>query len=1041
MKAIVRFRWIVLALWILAAALLIWKAPNMEQLVREKGQITVPDGYPSTLAQEIIDKHATNKSHSEPFIVIFHNQKKLTKEQTENIEKTINQLKDNKDKLGINEITTHFGQSDLKDQLVAKDGKTILAMLDVDMENKEVKDVRATLNKAIQTPNVETMMTGNGLINEDVVISSQNGLKKTEIITVIFILIVLILVFRSVVAPIIPLVTVGLTYLVSQSVVAFLVDKLNFPLSNFTQIFLVAVLFGIGTDYCILLLSRYKEELSKGNDTFGAILATYKSAGKTVVFSGLAVMIGFASIGFASFKLYQSASAVAIGVIFLLISLLTIVPFFMATLKNKLFWPIKGDISHSQSKLWGWMGNLAITRPLIALCIVAIFTVPLLISYDGDLSYNSLDEIGEEYESVKAFNLVSDSFGPGEIMPVKIVMENDESMKSKEYLGLIEKISNDLSHTKDIEKVRSATRPVGKILEELYVKNQVDTVSDGIKKGNKGIGTIKDGLSDAAKSLSESTPKLKEATEGIGALQNGTVKLQSGFGDLQNTLSKIEENIRKSGTGTKEIKSGVKEAKKEAIKLKNGANELLKSYQTIYSGLDQLTPKYIEVNAGLKEVQKALANLNGNFTAIEKENPSLQINQNYMEIKLTVQGISQKLKTELTPGMSALNANLAKVTNGLSQANQGLSKITFGLNSFASGFDQIISGLEKIENGLTLLANGQNKVVNKLPEFSNGLNQIAEGQIKLQKGFSPLNGQMNQLSDGLTQSADGLGEIKNGLSDANSFLNKMSKETPIQQSGIYIPDELISNKEFQQVFNVYLSKDGKVTTFDLVLDENPYSNQAMKTINDIENTVKTSIKGTKLENAHIGISGITSMNHDLQNMSNADYNRTVMFMLAGIALILVILLRSLIMPIYLIASLLLTYYSSMAITELIFVNLLGHSGISWAVPFFGFVIIMALGVDYSIFLMDRFSEYRHINVKEGMLLAMKNMGTVIISAAIILAGTFAAMLPSGVMSLLQIATIVLSGLLFYAFIILPLFVPVMVRSLGKGNWWPFISNK
>jgi RND superfamily putative drug exporter len=176
-------------------------------------------------------------------------------------------------------------------------------------------------------------------------------------------------------------------------------------------------------------------------------------------------------------------------------------------------------------------------------------------------------------------------------------------------------------------------------------------------------------------------------------------------------------------------------------------------------------------------------------------------------------------------------------------------------------------------------------------------------------------------------------------------------------------------------------------------------------------------------------------------MSNSDYNRTVMFMIAGITMILIILLRSLIMPIYLIASLLLTYYSSVSITEFIFVNILGHSGISWAVPFFGFVIIMALGVDYSIFLMDRFSEYRHLDIKEGLLIAMKNMGTVIISAAIILAGTFAAMLPSGVMSLLQIATIVLSGLLFYAFIILPLFVPVMVRTLGKGNWWPFISNK
>ncbi|MGE8206705.1 MMPL family transporter [Heyndrickxia sp. NPDC080065] len=1041
MKMIVRFRWIIIALWIVVVGLLAWKAPNMEMLVREKGQIAVPDGYPSTLAIDIMEKHSAKHSHSETFIIVFHDKQKLTSAQISNIEETINQLKSNKEKLSINEITSHFDQKDLKNQLVSKDGKTILTMLDVNMEKKEVKDVRAKLEKAIKTQNVDTMMTGNGLINEDVVISSQNGLKKTEIITVVFILLVLILVFRSLVAPIIPLVTVGLTYLISQSVVAFLVDKLNFPLSNFTQIFLVAVLFGIGTDYCILLLSRYKEELSRGNDTINAILATYKSAGKTVIFSGIAVMIGFASIGFASFKLYQSASAVAIGVVFLLISLLTIVPFFMATLKRKLFWPLKGDISHSQSKLWDWMGRLSISRPIIALGIVAIFTVPLLFSYDGDLSFNSLDEIGEEYESVKAFNLVSNSFGPGEIMPVKIVVENDESMNSKEYLGLIEKISSDLSHTKNIEKVRSATRPVGDVMKELYVKNQVTTLSDGLNKGNEGIGTIKDGLSNAAKSLSESTPKLQDATNGIGDLQSGTIKLQSGIGRLSDALSQIEENIRKSGDGAGDLKVGLSEAKKQAINLKNGTKELLKNYQVIQKGLGNIADNYKNIHAGVKSAQKNLENLNANFTALENKQQDILTNKDYMKIKLTVQGLAQNLDSELLPGMKVLNANFANANTGLSHANIGLSKITEGLTKFAAGFDPIISGLTQMEGGLSQLANGQNQAISKLPEFSNGLKQISDGQNQLMKGFSPLTGQMTKLTNGLNQSAEGLEKIKSGINDANTFLNKLSQDTPMQQSGVNIPDELMKNKEFQKVFDVYLSDDGKVTTFDIVLDENPYSNKAMSTIKDIENTLNSSIKGTKLENAHIGISGITSMNHDLQTMSNEDYNRTVMFMIGGIAIILVILLRSLVMPIYLIASLLLTYYSSIAITELIFVNILGHSGISWAVPFFGFVIIMALGVDYSIFLMDRFTEYRHLDVKEGLLLAMKNMGTVIISAAIILAGTFAAMLPSGVMSLLQIATIVLSGLLFYAFIILPLFVPVMVRSLGKGNWWPFISNK
>jgi RND superfamily putative drug exporter len=72
---------------------------------------------------------------------------------------------------------------------------------------------------------------------------------------------------------------------------------------------------------------------------------------------------------------------------------------------------------------------------------------------------------------------------------------------------------------------------------------------------------------------------------------------------------------------------------------------------------------------------------------------------------------------------------------------------------------------------------------------------------------------------------------------------------------------------------------------------------------------------------------------------------------------------------------------------------------------------------------------------------MQNMGTIIMSAALILGGTFAAMLPSGVMSLLQIATIVLCGLFLYAMVMLPLFIPVMVRVFGEANWWPFMKQK
>lgn len=78
---------------------------------------------------------------------------------------------------------------------------------------------------------------------------------------------------------------------------------------------------------------------------------------------------------------------------------------------------------------------------------------------------------------------------------------------------------------------------------------------------------------------------------------------------------------------------------------------------------------------------------------------------------------------------------------------------------------------------------------------------------------------------------------------------------------------------------------------------------------------------------------------------------------------------------------------------------------------------------------------------EAILTAIRNMGTVIFSAVIILGGTFAAMYPAGVLSLAQIATIVLAGLVLYAFVFLPFFVPMMVKVFGRANWFPFDRNQ
>ena len=236
-------------------------------------------------------------------------------------------MQNEKEQLGIKEVVSHLDNKELEKQLVSKDNTTILTQISIDKKHGEISKVTNNLHNKVKTKGVTTYLTGSDLIAGDFLTSSQEGVKKTEVISIIFILVILIIVFRSPIVPIVSLLTVGVSYLVSMGIIAHLVDQFNFPFSNFTQVFVVVVLFGVGTDYNILLFTRFKEELSKQENAFLATKETFKSAGKTVLYSGIAVLIGFASLALASFKLYQSTSAVAIGVAVLLLVLTTLNPF------------------------------------------------------------------------------------------------------------------------------------------------------------------------------------------------------------------------------------------------------------------------------------------------------------------------------------------------------------------------------------------------------------------------------------------------------------------------------------------------------------------------------------------------------------------------------------------------------------------------------------------------------------------------------------------------------------------------------------------
>ncbi|MFD5348163.1 MMPL family transporter [Streptomyces anulatus] len=199
--------------------------------------------------------------------------------------------------------------------------------------------------------------------------------------------------------------------------------------------------------------------------------------------------------------------------------------------------------------------------------------------------------------------------------------------------------------------------------------------------------------------------------------------------------------------------------------------------------------------------------------------------------------------------------------------------------------------------------------------------------------------------------------------------------------------------------------------------------------------LRTAVHAVPGSDALVG--GYTAQQYDTQRTAEDDRMLIVPVVLAIILVILVFLLRSLLMPVLLVATVALNFLATLGISSLVFTHVFGFSGTDSSVPLYGFVFLVALGVDYNIFLMSRVREesLRH-GTREGILRGLTTTGGVITSAGVVLAATFAALGVIPLAFLLQIAFIVAFGVLLDTLVVRSLLVPALVRDIGPKAWWP-----
>ncbi len=216
----------------------------------------------------------------------------------------------------------------------------------------------------------------------------------------------------------------------------------------------------------------------------------------------------------------------------------------------------------------------------------------------------------------------------------------------------------------------------------------------------------------------------------------------------------------------------------------------------------------------------------------------------------------------------------------------------------------------------------------------------------------------------------------------------------------------------------------------LALD--PFSDAAADAVPGLRETARRAAGGTP-----VLIGGEVAETYDTRQALARDTRLIVPIVLVLVLVILALLLRAIVMPLYVIATVILSFGFALGVSSLVFTHLLDQPASDPSLPLFAFIFLVALGVDYNVFLLARIREERaHHPTKQAVTIALERTGGVITSAGLVLAATFGVLMAVPLEALFQIGFVVALGLLADTFLVRALLVPALAVRLGERNWWP-----
>ena len=413
-------------------------------------------------------------------------------------------------------------------------------------------------NVARQAAPLTVHLTGPAATVADLTVAGQQDRLPIEIAIAVLVLAVLLLVYRSAVTMLLPLVTIGSSLVIAQGLVAGYSQLTGAGVSNQSIIFLSAIMAGAGTDYAVFLISRYHDYLRSGADFDQAVKAAMISIGKVITASATTVGITFLVMSFAKmgvFKTVGVSSAIGIGVAYL--AGVTLLPAILVLAGPRGWVKPRRELT---ARFWRRSGIRIVRRPVPHL-VASVLVLVILASCAGFARFNYDDRkvgggIGAEFDRVRR---AGTPFPHQPVHPQYILVQSPRDLRSPQALADLEQMASRIAQLPDVALVSGITRPLGEVPPEFRATFQAGIVGDRLAAGSAQIGertgdlnrlaaganTLADSLGDVRAQVNQIAPSIQSLIDAFSSVrtQYGGDKLVR---DVE-TAAKLVNSINKLG--------------------------------------------------------------------------------------------------------------------------------------------------------------------------------------------------------------------------------------------------------------------------------------------------------------------------------------------------------------------------------------------------------------------------------------------------------------------------------------------------------------